>query len=72
VHQRAADVRIDAALPQVLWSKVGTVVAHAGMGALLFWRARQTDLQSSKSIYACYMFVWKLFYAEYLLLPLVR
>lgn len=57
---------------QVLWSRIATVVAHAGMGVMLFWRARQTDLKQSKSIYSCYMFVWKLFYAEYLFIPLLR
>jgi homogentisate phytyltransferase / homogentisate geranylgeranyltransferase len=40
---------------QVQWSQVATVVAHLFMGALLFVRARATDLTSSKSIYSCYM-----------------
>ena len=55
---------------QVLWSKVATVGVHALLGALLYARARRTDLGSSAAIYSCYMFLWKLFYAEYLLLPL--
>lgn len=58
--------------PQIWWSKAATTAAHAGMGCLLYWRARRTDLESSKSIYDCYMFVWRLFYVEYLLLPLFR
>lgn len=56
----------------VAWSKVSTVAVHLAMGVLLFVRARVTDLTSSKAIYKCYMFVWKLFYAEYLFLPLLR
>lgn len=58
-------------IPQVMWSKVATIGAHATMGALLLWRARQTDLTRSSAIYGCYMFMWKLFYAEYLLIPLL-
>ena len=57
---------------QMLWSKIATVLAHGVMGSLLLLRARKTDLQQSKSIYSCYMFVWKLFYAEYLFIPLLR
>lgn len=56
---------------QVMWSKAVTVGAHALMGALLFWRAKHTDLNRSRAIYKCYMFTWKLFYAEYLLIPLL-
>ena len=42
------------------------------MGTLLLRRARQTDLTQSADIYSCYMFVWKLFYAEYLVFPFLR
>ncbi|KAK9915128.1 hypothetical protein WJX75_005043 [Coccomyxa subellipsoidea] len=56
-------------MSQVMWSKAITVAAHTLMGLLLFWRAKQTDLSSSSAIYKCYMFTWKLFYAEYLLIP---
>ena len=57
---------------QVLWSRAVTVLTHIALGALLLTRARQTNLEESKSVYSCYMFVWKLFYAEYLLIPLLR
>lgn len=60
------------AVEQVGWSRIVAVTAHAGLGALLALRARQTDLTDSKSLYSCYMFVWKLFYLEYLILPLLR
>ncbi|KAI7843132.1 hypothetical protein COHA_003303 [Chlorella ohadii] len=56
----------------LLWSRVATTVAHLALGALLLWRARQTDLTSPKEISRCYMFTWGLFYAEYLLFPLLR
>lgn len=57
---------------EVAWSRAAGAAAHFVVGALVWWRALQTDLDSSKSIYACYMDVWKAFYAEYLLLPLLR
>ena len=57
---------------QAGWSRAITVAAHALMGALLLWRARQTDLTQSADVYSCYMFVWKLFYAEYLIIPFLR
>jgi homogentisate phytyltransferase/homogentisate geranylgeranyltransferase len=53
------------------WRSATAAAAHAALGAVLLWRARRTDLGSSKSIYDCYMDVWKLFYLEYLLLPLL-
>eukprot|EP00891_Asterochloris_glomerata_P001458 jgi/Astpho2/1458/fgenesh1_pg.00025_%23_58_t len=59
-------------MSRVWWSKVATVAIHAGMALLLYSRAQRTDLEDSKEIYLCYMFVWKLFYAEYLFLPLFR
>ncbi len=45
--------------------------AHAFLGCMLLQRARRTDLTSSKAIYSCYMFCWKLFYTEYLLIPFI-
>ncbi|CAL8468499.1 g8039 [Coccomyxa elongata] len=56
-------------MSQVMWSRGIAVGAHALLGLLLFWRAKKTDLSSSPAIYRCYMFTWKLFYAEYLLIP---
>jgi len=57
---------------QVWWSRVASVGLHAALGVMLFRRARQTDLTSSNAIMRCYMFIWKLFYAEYLVIPLLR
>ena len=57
---------------QFAWRRVAAAAAHVVVGLLVAWRAQQTDLTDSKSIYACYMDVWKAFYAEYLLLPLLR
>ncbi|KAK6127072.1 hypothetical protein DH2020_039184 [Rehmannia glutinosa] len=55
-----------------IWSKWITVVGHTLLGLLLWNRAKSIDLKSKASITSFYMFIWKLFYAEYLLIPLVR
>lgn len=50
-------------------------VAVAGCQAALAWalvsRARSADLKSSTDIVATYMFIWNLFYAQYLMFPLI-
>ncbi|XP_047338758.1 homogentisate phytyltransferase 1, chloroplastic [Impatiens glandulifera] len=55
-----------------LWSKYITVLGHIILGTLLWIRARSIDFNDKNSITSFYMFIWKLFYAEYLLIPLVR
>jgi homogentisate phytyltransferase/homogentisate geranylgeranyltransferase len=42
------------------------------MGVLLVRRARDVDTSSKDSLYSFYMFLWKLFYAEYAVLPFLR
>ncbi|XP_065851142.1 homogentisate phytyltransferase 1, chloroplastic [Euphorbia lathyris] len=54
------------------WSKCVTVLGHVILASLLWVRAKSVDLKSKAAITSCYMFIWKLFYAEYLLIPLVR
>lgn len=44
---------------------------HAVLAALLWARARSVNLAKRQEITDAYMFVWKLFYAEYLLVPLL-
>lgn len=55
-----------------LWSKSVTIAGHAILAAILWNCARSVDLTSKAAITSFYMFIWKLFYAEYLLIPLVR
>ncbi|GER32615.1 homogentisate phytyltransferase [Striga asiatica] len=55
-----------------MWSKWITVTGHALLGLLLWNRAKSIDLKSKAAITSFYMFIWKLFYAEYLLIPLIR
>ncbi|KAL6189102.1 hypothetical protein ACLB2K_040492 [Fragaria x ananassa] len=53
-------------------SKCITVLGHAILASILWSRAKSVDLTSKAAITSFYMFIWKLFYAEYLLIPLVR
>jgi homogentisate phytyltransferase/homogentisate geranylgeranyltransferase len=55
-----------------LWSKCITVMGHAGLASLLWNRAKSIDFQSKTGVTSFYMFIWKLFYAEYFLIPLIR
>lgn len=48
------------------------VAGHALAGALLAKAASAVDSKSRGSITKFYMFIWKLFYAEYALIPLMR
>lgn len=52
--------------------KVCSTLLHGVAAAFVLSRAKQTDLSSPKHIYACYMDVWKAFYFEYMLIPLLR
>ncbi|KGN61152.1 homogentisate phytyltransferase 1, chloroplastic isoform X1 [Cucumis sativus] len=54
------------------WSKWLTVLGHVTLGSILWIRAKSVDLKSKAAITSFYMFIWKLFYAEYLLIPFVR
>ncbi|XP_038695210.1 homogentisate phytyltransferase 1, chloroplastic-like isoform X2 [Tripterygium wilfordii] len=54
------------------WSKYITVLGHSILAFVLWNRAKSVDLKSKAEITSCYMFIWKLFYAEYLLIPFVR
>ncbi|KAK9931701.1 hypothetical protein M0R45_018968 [Rubus argutus] len=53
-------------------SKGITVLGHAILALILWNRAKSVDLTSKAAITTFYMFIWQLFYAEYLLIPLVR
>nr|AIT11912.1 flavone prenyltransferase [Glycyrrhiza uralensis] len=55
-----------------LWSKIITVLGHAILALVLFYRAKSINLKSKASIASFFMFIWKLLYAEYFLVPLVR
>jgi homogentisate phytyltransferase / homogentisate geranylgeranyltransferase len=43
---------------------------HSVLLGLLWWRSQNVDLEDQKAIASFYQFIWKLFFLEYLLLPL--
>jgi len=49
-----------------------SIMAHTGVGLFLLSCAKKTNVDDPGSIYTCYMDVWKAFYIEYLLIPLLR
>ncbi|XP_021738290.1 homogentisate geranylgeranyltransferase, chloroplastic-like [Chenopodium quinoa] len=51
--------------------KLATVLGHSVLAAILLLRAQSVDLADNASITSFYMFIWKLFYAEYFLIPLI-
>ncbi|XP_020536614.1 probable homogentisate phytyltransferase 1, chloroplastic [Jatropha curcas] len=53
-------------------SKLITMLGHCTLALVLWMQAQSVDLSSNNSITCFYMFIWKLFYAEYFLIPFVR
>ncbi len=46
-----------------------SILGHFLFGGLLWRHALKVDLSKKEDITACYMHIWKLFYAEYVLIP---
>ncbi|CAA7408202.1 unnamed protein product [Spirodela intermedia] len=63
---------VTGAFSPFVWSRYVTVLGHVVLASVLWTQAKSLDLKSKSSITSFYMFIWKLFYAEYLLIPLVR
>ncbi|KAK6782147.1 hypothetical protein RDI58_019943 [Solanum bulbocastanum] len=55
-----------------LSNKLVTVLGHFLLVCFLLFKAQSVDISSQVSITSFYMFIWQLFYAEYLLIPFVR
>lgn len=54
------------------WSRAPVALGHMGLAALLWRRARRVNPSRKQDLTDHYMFVWKLFYAEYLIIPFLR
>ncbi|KAJ0744726.1 putative homogentisate phytyltransferase [Helianthus annuus] len=54
------------------WSRYATILGHLATVLALWTRVKSVDLKNMASTSSMYLFLWKLFYVEYLLLPLVR
>ncbi len=57
------------ALPGV--NRLLLAMVHCGLLGLLWWRSRRVDLEDKREIASFYQFIWKLFFLEYLLFPVV-
>ncbi|KAK7392588.1 hypothetical protein VNO78_21031 [Psophocarpus tetragonolobus] len=55
-----------------LWTKIVSVLGHAILGSILWYRSKSVDLSDKTSIRSYYMLIWKLLYVAYFLLPLIR
>jgi len=53
------------------WARIGSAAAHAVVGGLVLKRAGRTDVGNPEDAYGCYMDIWKAFYFEYILIPLL-
>ncbi|AFY83242.1 homogentisate phytyltransferase [Oscillatoria acuminata] len=54
-------------LPQV--NPFVLAIAHGVALTGLWWRSRLVDLEDKVAIAACYQFIWKLFFLEYIMFP---
>ncbi|PWZ32864.1 Homogentisate geranylgeranyltransferase [Zea mays] len=54
-----------------LYQKIVIVSGHGLLASTLWQRAQQFDIENKDCITQFYMFIWKLFYAEYFLIPFV-
>ncbi|ACK64119.1 UbiA prenyltransferase [Rippkaea orientalis PCC 8801] len=48
-----------------------TIVSHLSLLFLLLWRSQGVNLEDKSSIAQFYQFIWKLFFLEYLLFPII-
>ncbi|CAL5048950.1 unnamed protein product [Urochloa decumbens] len=54
-----------------MYRKIAIVFGHGLLAFVLWQRAQQFDVTNNTCITQFYMFIWKLFYAEYFLIPFV-
>ncbi|GLT76841.1 hypothetical protein SLA2020_484760 [Shorea laevis] len=55
-----------------LWSRLITITGHCLLANFVVFQTQSIDLTSKTSIDSFYMFIWKLIYAEFFLIPFVR
>ncbi|KAH9681180.1 homogentisate phytyltransferase 1 [Citrus sinensis] len=55
-----------------LLSKLITIISHCAIASFLWFRAQMVDLSENASILSFYMFIWKLYEVEYLLIHFAR
>ncbi|KAI3775276.1 hypothetical protein L1987_49847 [Smallanthus sonchifolius] len=55
-----------------IWIRSIMVIGHIILGFILWRNAKLVDLKSNEAIESFYLFIWKLYYVEYLLVPILR
>ncbi|KAK9078911.1 hypothetical protein SSX86_002970 [Deinandra increscens subsp. villosa] len=55
-----------------IWIRSIMVIGHSILGFILWRNANLVDLKSNEAIESFYLFIWKLYYVEYLLVPILR
>ncbi|XP_044958791.1 homogentisate geranylgeranyltransferase isoform X3 [Hordeum vulgare subsp. vulgare] len=55
-----------------LFQKIITVSGHGLLALTLWQRAQHFEVENQARVTSFYMFIWKLFYAEYFLIPFVQ
>ncbi|KAF5787642.1 putative homogentisate phytyltransferase [Helianthus annuus] len=55
-----------------LWIRSLMVISHGILGFILWRNANLVDLENNEAIECFYHFLWKLYYVEYLLVPMMR
>ncbi|KAK1417082.1 hypothetical protein QVD17_26204 [Tagetes erecta] len=55
-----------------VWIRSIMVIGHSILGFILWRNANLVDLKSNEAIESFYLFIWKLYYVEYLLVPILR
>ncbi|XP_058114146.1 coumarin 8-geranyltransferase 1b, chloroplastic-like isoform X2 [Magnolia sinica] len=48
------------------------VLGHGILAWIVWWRSQSLDLESKAEVHSFYMFIWKLYYTEYLLVLFMR
>ncbi|KAL5710500.1 hypothetical protein ACHQM5_021054 [Ranunculus cassubicifolius] len=56
----------------LLINKIITIVGHGVLAAVLWTRAKSVNIKEPSETLAFYLFIWKLLYAEYFVIPFVR
>ncbi|KAL7598582.1 hypothetical protein Lser_V15G24095 [Lactuca serriola] len=54
------------------WTRLMMVIGHSILGFILWREANLVDLKNNEAIESFYLFIWKLYGVEYLLVPFLR
>jgi homogentisate phytyltransferase/homogentisate geranylgeranyltransferase len=54
------------------WARLPVALGHMALAGLLYSKSVKVNPDRKQDLASHYMFVWKLFYAEYLIIPFLR